>query len=287
MPDPVTGSCLCGEIRWQITAEPNLRTNCHCSMCRKFHGCAYGSYLGVPGSGFQWLAGEQLIRNYESSPGNVRSFCSRCGSVVAAVMANGDAAFMPIGNMEGDIDRALDNHMFVDSKAPWFEITDDAPQFAAYPPGFDAPELTESDRDPETPGAIGGSCLCGAVCYEFDRSMEMMGFCHCSRCRKARSAPHSAQLFAAADQFRWTHGEDQMETFELPGADAFVQIFCRRCGSKMPSVDPDQGIAMIPAGSLDQDSLDRPSAHIFVASKAPWFTITDDLIQFEAMPQSG
>ena len=101
------GSCLCGDVSWGIDGEILMMSNCHCSMCRKTHGGAYGSYIGVASADFKWLSGEEKIKIYESSAEGLRPFCPRCGSVVAAAMRDGESVFMPIGNMEGDIDVTL------------------------------------------------------------------------------------------------------------------------------------------------------------------------------------
>ena len=278
------GSCLCGDVTWEIDGEILMMTNCHCSMCRKSHGGAYGSYISVASADFKWLSGEQNIRNYKSSPQGLRPFCPRCGSLVAAAMPDGESAFMPIGNMEGDIDATLGSHVFAASKAPWFEITDTANQFDEYPDDYNTPGIDNPARPASTEGAIGGSCLCDKVRYEFDETLNMMGNCHCSRCRKSRSAPHSVQVFVAPDKFRWLSGEDNIDEFQPADADSFVTSFCRDCSSLMPKVHLERGMVMVPAGSLDQDPGIKPTAHIYVGSKASWFEITDGLVQFETMP---
>ena len=279
-----TGSCLCGDITWQIDGDLIMMSNCHCSMCRKAGGSAYGAYIGVEGDSFHWLSGADKVRTYESSPGGHRPFCGRCGSIVPSKMRTGDAVFMPAGNMDGDLDRPLDSHIFAASRAPWYEIADDAQQFDGYPTGTGLEGVARAERKPPTPGAIGGSCLCGAVAYEFDATLERMGCCHCSRCRKSRSAPFSTQLFVAPDQFRWVAGQDSLTSYKVPESERFVVTFCRICASPMPTAFDEPPVVMVPAGSLDQDPGVRPQAHIFVASKASWYEIADDLPQFDGAP---
>ncbi len=279
------GSCLCGDITWEIDGDLIMMSNCHCSMCRKFHGVGYGTYVGVMADDFRWLSGEGNVQTYESSPGGLRPFCPRCGSIVASTSRDGSMAFMPAGNMEGELDRELDSHIFVGSKAPWYEIHDNAPQHDAYPPDHDVPPQENAQRLPETPGSIGGSCLCGAVAYEVSELSDRFGYCHCSRCRKARSAGASAQVFAAVDDFRWTSGESHIRHFDLPEGEVYRTDFCEICGSPTPTIHETLGFVLIPAGSLDQDPGVRPQAHIYVGSKAPWVEIKDGLLQFLEMPE--
>ncbi len=73
-------------------------------------------------------------------------------------------------------------------------------------------------------------------------------------------------------------------TYTLPEARRFTYAFCRLCGSSMPRCDPNGGPVGIPMGSLDDDPGMRPQAHIFVASKAPWYEIADDLPQYAEYP---
>ena len=280
------GSCLCGDIRWEITGEPAMMSACHCSMCRKTHGAAFATYIGVPHSDFRWTAGEGKVQSYESSPGGARPFCPQCGSVVAFVNPAGASAAMPAGNMDGDWERRLESHIFVASKAPWYQITDKVPQFDVYPEGFGMRVIDTPPRPPATEGAIGGSCLCGAVAFEFDTTLGRMGYCHCSRCRRSRSAAHSAQTFVDLSQLRWVRGEERVRRFNLPESEFFFTSFCDTCGSLMPNAHTDRGMATVPAGALDQDPGIRPQGHIYVGSMAPWFEITDDLPQFEELPDT-
>src|SRR5579862_5045492 len=128
-----------------------------------------------------------------------------------------------------------------------------------------------------------GSCLCGAVAFEFGAAIEFRN-CHCSRCRKARGTACAANLYVRPAEFRWLRGEDQLVDYRLPSAERFGNAFCRTCGSPMPRHVPARDFFVVPAGALDGDPGVRPSYHIFAGSRAPWHEITDALPQWAEYP---
>lgn len=141
----ITGSCLCGQVRFELEGTPQFINHCHCSMCRKVHGAAFGSFLHANGSGFRWVTGETVVENYQSSPGNLRAFCKVCGSNMPVLEDEGDHVNIPAGSLDDDPMVRPVVHIQTASKAPWYEITDALPQFAEFPPDeFWAPyESTE------------------------------------------------------------------------------------------------------------------------------------------------
>jgi hypothetical protein len=180
---------------------------------------------------------------------------------------------LPAGPLDDDPAVRPLAHIFVGSKAPWYELFDAAPRFDAYPPGFDFPVVPDPPRTPAAPGTVRGSCLCGAVAYTVEGPPRFTRYCHCSRCRKARAAAHAANLVAAIEQVRFARGAERVRTFKLPEARFFSQSFCADCGAKLPRLDPERGIAIVPMGSLDDDPGLPPGCQIFVASKAPWIEL--------------
>ncbi len=275
--------CLCGRVSWLIDAPLELMSHCHCSRCRKSHGTPFATYVAGPADRFRLSGAEHVVR-WPSSGGFSRSFCAQCGSVVPSEAAFEGRVFTPAGNLAADPGVRPIAHIFVASKAPWHEIRDDLAQFDAFPAGFEAPVVP--DRPPlDPPGAVRGSCLCGAVTFVLEGEPLRAVNCHCGRCRRARSAAHAANLFTAADGVRFTRGESNRGSYKVPEARFFTQVFCRTCGSAMPRIDRERGIAVVPMGSLDDDPGIRPQFHIFVASKAPWHEIVDALPQHaEAAP---
>ena len=124
-----------------------------------------------------------------------------------------------------------------------------------------------------------GSCLCGGIRYEISGKLDAARNCHCSMCRKAHGAAFRSRATVRSADFRWTAGEHLLAFFESsPGNH---RGFCRVCGSPLLSkFDSDTSVFGLPLGALDDDPGIRPKMHVYVADKAPWFTITDDLPQF-------
>ena len=120
----VKGSCLCGGVRYEVEEGGFGRVvNCHCSMCRKATGAAFRTRASVRPAAFHWLAGEDLISRYESSPGETRTFCGVCGATLATFLDDKEIG-LPLGTLDDDPGVRPAAHVFIDSKAPWFEITD-------------------------------------------------------------------------------------------------------------------------------------------------------------------
>ncbi|WP_437958928.1 GFA family protein [Sorangium sp. So ce119] len=275
------GACLCGTVHYEIDGPFHAMLHCHCSMCRKFHGSAFATAAVAPLSGFRWLAGEHAIR--ASCASRHRSFCATCGSATPLLAPERRLALVHAGNLEGDLGIAPEFHQFVRSRAPWYTITDSLPQFEEWPPPSQAPVVSRPAVAPRE-GVTQGSCLCGDVAFEFDGAPLRMMNCHCSRCRRGRSAAHATNVFVALDAFRWVRGDAQVASYKVPEARFFAVAFCTRCGGAAPRLSPERGFAVVPAGTLDTDPGIRPAAHIFTASRASWFPITGDLPQFAELP---
>ena len=126
----IRGSCLCKGVRFEIDGELTPATNCHCAMCRKAHGAAFGTYAGFKSSQFRLLAGAALIKRYQSSPGIVRTFCANCGSTLQWLReSKPEEMDVALGVLDDDPGVRPAMHIYVGSKAPWHEIADALPQY--------------------------------------------------------------------------------------------------------------------------------------------------------------
>jgi hypothetical protein len=130
----VSGSCLCGAVRYAIDGRISPIALCHCSKCRKSTGSAFHAGALCRKTRFRWLAGEAAIGEYRTPSGYTRRFCRTCGSLVPMFQDDGEYVVLHAGALEQDPGSRPVHHIFVDSKAPWFEITDGVPQSAEYGP---------------------------------------------------------------------------------------------------------------------------------------------------------
>ena len=130
----IQGGCLCGAVRYDVSGPLGATGHCHCSMCRRAHGAAFGTYTLVDPKDFRWISGEDLVSVYQSDARGGRGFCTRCGSTLAAV-EHGKVTSITPGTLDGDPEIVPQLHAHVSSKASWFEITDDLPQFEKIPSG--------------------------------------------------------------------------------------------------------------------------------------------------------
>jgi hypothetical protein len=123
------GSCLCGGVRYEIDAELKSVSYCHCSQCRKASGAAFGTGATIPAASFRFVAGEGLMKAWESSPGKRRCFCGRCGSpILKRNDAHPETLRLRLGTLDTDPGIKPSKHIYVGSKAPWVEIADSLPQ---------------------------------------------------------------------------------------------------------------------------------------------------------------
>ena len=130
-----TGSCLCGAVRFEIRGTIHNIVHCHCSRCRKAQGSAFATNGIVLASDFEFLAGQENLTGYESSPGQTKFFCKTCGSpIISQTLARPGQVRVRLGSIESDIEERPMAHIFATSKANWEEIAADLPQYESYEP---------------------------------------------------------------------------------------------------------------------------------------------------------
>ena len=123
----VSGSCLCRNVRYESGLPTKPMGHCHCETCRKTHASAFSTTVRVARASFRWVAGEDEISFFESSPGKRRFFCSRCGSHLVAAWDHEDEMILRAGSIDGDPGVRPVVHIWTSEKAPWYEIEGELP----------------------------------------------------------------------------------------------------------------------------------------------------------------
>jgi hypothetical protein len=136
-------------------------------------------------------------------------------------------------------------------------------------------------KSPSPARTLTGRCLCGAVEYQVADAFEYAMNCHCSQCRRATGSAFKPLAGIKAEELSLTRGADRTLRFGDP---AGHDLRCGVCGAFLYSLTRQGRYVHVAMGTLADAPTIRPTCHIFVGSKAPWFEITDDLPQFEALP---
>lgn len=130
-----------------------------------------------------------------------------------------------------------------------------------------------------------GSCLCGCINYQVSSFEGPFMFCHCSRCRKASGSAFASNAVIKTENLQITQGKQYLKFYKTTAG--VSRSFCGECGSPIYSQkDYEPGILRLRLGTLDTPlkGVIKPQAHLFVASKAEWDSICDNLPQFAEFP---
>jgi hypothetical protein len=136
---------------------------------------------------------------------------------------------------------------------------------------------------PDTVAVLNGKCLCGAVEYAVDDAFEYAMNCHCSNCRRTTGSAFKPVAGIGRERFQLVKGEEAMLIYGNP--DETHDVHCGTCGSLLYSVVRENAYVHVAMGTLVDAPSIRPTGHIFVGSKAPWYEITDDLPQYREFPE--
>ena len=129
----ITGGCLCGDVRYESSAEPQMVVVCHCTTCQKNTGSPFSLNVAVPDNEIK-MAGDSL-RTYEersdaASPPFYRLFCSRCGSPIAGRgAAYPGLVFLKAGTLDDPSWVRPTVHIWCAEKQPWVAIEEGVAQF--------------------------------------------------------------------------------------------------------------------------------------------------------------
>lgn len=134
MQKKISGSCLCGQVSFEVDNEFNKFNICHCQQCRKITGSAFAANLfGKPAS-LHWSSGEGSIARYDYPDRDFsKAFCKTCGSSVPYISNNGLAVIVPAGALHQTPLFSLVERIFYSDRAPWNDILAQAKSYERFP----------------------------------------------------------------------------------------------------------------------------------------------------------
>lgn len=126
------GACFCRAVQYEVPDEFGYSLNCHCSNCRRTTGSAFKPFAGIEREKLVITAGKDRLLVYGEADAN-DTHCSECGSLLFSVVRDGAFVHITLGTLLDEPTIRPGAHIFVGSKAPWYEIRDDLPQFEEFP----------------------------------------------------------------------------------------------------------------------------------------------------------
>ena len=124
--DCIEGGCLCGDVRFSATLPSLWVAHCHCTLCRRAHGAAFVTWVGMDASRCAIDDPRQQLRWYASSAGAERGFCSHCGSMLFFRSERwAGELHIARAQIDGDIDRTPQAHVFWDTHVDWVQLDAD------------------------------------------------------------------------------------------------------------------------------------------------------------------
>lgn len=123
---PLSGGCMCGGVRFEITEPLVLAGYCHCTRCQRRTGTAASASARVAPGSLRVTAGEQLLRSFEPPDGFAKVFCSACGSALwGRHPEDAEVIGIRLGAFDGDPGLRPAYRQYVAYAAPWEPIPDD------------------------------------------------------------------------------------------------------------------------------------------------------------------
>jgi hypothetical protein len=140
MSDPIsdtrralTGRCMCGTVEYTVVDAFRYAMNCHCSNCRRATGSAFKPFAGIERTQLRIARGGDSVSIYGDEEAAHDVHCKTCGSLLYSVVRDGAYVHVAMGTLIDDPTIRPSMHIFVGSKAKWHQITDNLPQYEAFP----------------------------------------------------------------------------------------------------------------------------------------------------------
>lgn len=132
----LTGSCYCGNVKYEVTGPANANYFCHCQQCRQFSGSSHAANMQVATKYVSFTQGHESVANFVCSSGRAfsKAFCKECGSGLPFVGQTGEMMYVPIGGLDKVPDDLIDYNIFWDDRANWYDSALEQARCTGFPP---------------------------------------------------------------------------------------------------------------------------------------------------------
>jgi hypothetical protein len=125
----MTGGCLCGAVRFEVTGALTEIELCHCDRCKRAYGAAFAATVYARRSDFAWLSGEDRVAVYDAPlrdrpPAYRHCFCRVCGSPAPLLWEELPFVEIPVALLDAPPGGPPAYHQYVAQRAPWHAILD-------------------------------------------------------------------------------------------------------------------------------------------------------------------
>jgi hypothetical protein len=126
MEENLTGGCLCGRVRYEITEPLTGAGYCHCTRCQRRSGAAASPNGSLAPGSLRITAGEELVKAWQPDDGWAKLFCGECGSALfSRPPGRSDPAGVRLGTLDSDPGVRPSFRQFVSYAVPWEPLPDD------------------------------------------------------------------------------------------------------------------------------------------------------------------
>jgi hypothetical protein len=129
------GSCLCGEVAYEVSQLDSPIQHCSCRTCRKAHASAFNTAAEVSHEHFKWTKGQERLKSYESSPSKLRYFCSRCGTHLVARRNDSGCVILRVATLDDDPQQEPVLQIWASHSVPWLRYGPHVTAYAEWAPG--------------------------------------------------------------------------------------------------------------------------------------------------------
>ncbi len=137
MADAITGSCLCGQVAFDIDNDFRFLFFCHCRQCRKISGSAHIAHLSSETESLVWTRGQDLVKRFDL-PGRSfsKAYCQICATALPYRSNDSGRILVPAGCLDGEPKVRHTARIFMSECSAWASQVGDAPTFSGYPAYF-------------------------------------------------------------------------------------------------------------------------------------------------------